>query len=454
MSIIFENDRWITVSDREGLESVLEEIHRSRLFESQPDLWMSDSEQAEGASGNQSRQQFLQFDGNKAKAKGFVGFIQHGDEILEIYPKVFAGVTNPESRREVMLRHMFHWLQFASDSRLRFDKTSLGSLEIDEWPEVLIALIANRIHAVVSTSPFMSYQQVEEILLSPRGTIDFPRYAGTNLSFGNFHRIDCNHEPFIFDNKLNRLIKYCARLLMDRTKSPESFRVLQEITFILSDVQDVVFFARDVGDVQLNPFFEDYRGILDVCRLILEKMVHGIPSSESRQWSLLMPMAYIYEDYLSGILNASFSGDWKIETQKSDMFVSDEPRAFQMRHDIMLTSKRNGRRVIVDAKYKLRATDYKNDVKKGIDQGDLYQMITYAVKRGCDEIMILYPNLEEMAAEQDHFRVNLDGFRSPDGSQQVVTITAAEIPFWNPHSVDELEADSTAVLDELLNRYH
>jgi 5-methylcytosine-specific restriction enzyme subunit McrC len=450
MSILFENGDWIPIADRPGLEATLEEIHRSRVFESTGDELSRPSFSPSGDSEERSRQQFLQFDGDKARARGFVGFIQHGSEVIEIYPKVFARISEAQSRQELMLRHMFHWLEHSSQSRLRFDKASLGSMEIDEWPEVLIGLIATQIHSIVSVSPFMNYQRVEEVLVSPRGSIDFPRYVTTNLSVGNFHRIDCNHEPFIFDNKLNRLIKFCARILMDRTKNPESYRLLQEITFIFSEVQDEMVSPGEVGSIQLNPFFADYREILEVCRFILENLIHGIPSADSRQWSLLIPMAYLYEDYLSGVLREWFSDEWKVETQKSDRFVADEPRAFQMRHDIMLTSKENGRRIIVDAKYKLRSRDFKNDIKKGIDQGDLYQMITYAVKRGCDEVMILYPNLSDVPAEPDRFVIDIDGFWGMAESDRKITLTAAEIPFWNSSSVDDLTESAIETISGLL----
>src|SRR5690606_41830311 len=79
---------------------------------------------------------------------------------------------------------------------------------------------------------------------------------------------------------------------------------------------------------------------------------------------------------------------WEVKYQKSDMYLTDE-RVFQMQHDIFLVSKKdNSIKIIVDTKYKLRG-DFKDDKKKGIAQSDLYQMTSYAFRRGCCNVLLL-----------------------------------------------------------------
>src|SRR5690606_25686388 len=98
----------------------------------------------------------------------------------------------------------------------------------------------------------------------------------------------------------------------------------------------------------------------------------------------------IFEDFLAGFLETWFSKDWKVHNQKSDMYLaetSEGNNVFNMQHDIFLTAKdESKRKIIVDTKYKLRPTEFKDDPKKGVSQNDLYQMVSYAFKRGCTDI--------------------------------------------------------------------
>ncbi|PJA51501.1 MAG: hypothetical protein CO167_13625, partial [Candidatus Marinimicrobia bacterium CG_4_9_14_3_um_filter_48_9] len=46
---------------------------------------------------------------------------------------------------------------------------------------------------------------------------------------------------------------------------------------------------------------------------------------------------------------------------------------------------------IADTKYKIIYSD-KNDIKNGISQNDLYQMISYAIRFNVQDVLLLYPN--------------------------------------------------------------
>ena len=81
--------------------------------------------------------------------------------------------------------------------------------------------------------------------------------------------------------------------------------------------------------------------------------------------------------------------------------------------------------------------DYKEfpnrKIKKGIAQADLYQMASYAFRRGCSDIFLLYPNITDDLNEPDIFEIN-SGFNINDK----ITITAMEIPFWTTDNLDAM----------------
>ena len=421
--ILFEYDKWVKVENSTALFHSLKSIWRQRNF---TDL----TEELEENENDKNYQPFLRFSNNEIRANNFVGFIQTANDLVEIYPKVFRNC--PDKDKNDMLRHIFFWFNYCTKWKFPFSQAQLDRFSIDEFPELIINLIANQFLETVSNQPLTMYQPVEEAMQTPRGSINFKRYIANSLVRGNFQNIECDYEPFLFDNKVNRVIKYCSRLLMNQTKFAENIQMLQEVVFILDEVEDIPCNSYEVENITLNSFFEDYNKALDSCKLILNQQLYSSNTYDLSQWCLLFPMEYIFEDFTAGFLDHKFSNDWKVEYQKSNEYLSSNPKAFNMQHDIFLTSKTADRRkVIIDTKYKLRSLDFKNDIKKGIAQADLYQMTSYAFRRGCTDILLFYPNITDGLNEPDIFEIN-SGF----STDERITITAMEIPFWTTENID------------------
>ncbi len=445
MISLFEYGKWESIKNKIALHQMLKDIWKQRLFVN------TNSELTEDETDNHY-QPFLQFDDNQIRANNFVGFIQNGEEVIEIYPKVFRQhFSNPsEDEKMLMLRHIFYWFSYCRKWNFPFNQASLDTIAIDEFPELIINLIANQFLETISKQPLTMYQEVEEALITPRGSINFKRYISGSLSHGNFQNIECDYEPFLFDNKVNRVIKYCSRLLMKQTKFSENLRMLQDVVFILDEVEDLHCSLHDLDKISLNTFFEDYSVLLDSCKLILSQQLYSSNTYDLSQWCLLFPMEYIFEDFLAGFLENKFSLDWKVEYQKSDEYLSNNPKVFNMQHDIFLTSRHGSKRkVIIDTKYKIRQDNFKEDPKKGIAQADLYQMVSYAFKRGCTDIILVYPNLSDIINTADSFEI-ISGFEGADK----VNIIAIEIPFWTMNNFNSKDLDDKIfkVMEDNLNK--
>lgn len=440
---LFEYDKWEKVENSSALFHSLKTIWRQRNF---ADL----TEELEENETDKNYQPFLRLSNNEIRANNYVGFIQTANDLVEIYPKVFR--NSPEKDKNDMLRHIFFWFNYCRKWKFPFSQAQLDRLSIDEFPELIINLIANQFLDAVSNQPLTMYQPVEEALQTPRGSINFKRYIANSLVSGNFQNIECDYEPFLFDNKVNRVIKYCSRLLMNQTKFAENLQMLQEIVFILDEVEDIPCNSYDVENITLNTFFDEYNKVLDSCKLVLNQQLYSSNTYDLSQWCLLFPMEYIFEDFVAGFLEHKFSNDWRVEYQKSNKPLATNEvgkDVFQMQHDIFLTSKSKGKKVIIDTKYKLRTQDFKNDAKKGIAQADLYQMTSYAFRRGCTDILLLYPNLTDKVNEPDIFEIS-SGFNAGDK----IKITAMEIPFWTAEKLDttELENKLYNTLSKQLNQ--
>lgn len=444
MSLLYEYGDWTSIKNKDALKQMLQDIWKQRLF--------TDPEAETNELQNDNRYQpFLNFDDAQIRATNFVGFIQNDDEVIEIYPKVFRNSVDAENKKEVMLQHIFYWFSYCRRWRFPFNKATLETKDIDTFPELIINLIASQFLETVSKQPLTMYQEVEEELQTPRGTINFKRYINKNLSYGNFQNIDCDYEPFLFDNRVNRIIKYCSRLLLNQTNFYENQRLLQEVSFILSEVEDVQCTAHDVERISINPFYEDYSMVIDSCRLILNQQLYSNNAYDLSQWCLLFPMEYIFEDFFAGFLEDEFKRDWDVKYQKSDMFLAtneEKINVFNMQHDVFLTSKENPiLKIIIDTKYKLRDKNFKSDLKRGVEQNDLYQMVSYAFRRGCTDIILVYPNLTDSNLN------NPDTFEITSGfsKQEKINVTAIEIPFWSLSNFENISDNLEKTIKQILN---
>ncbi len=440
MALLFEHGEQAQVSDPQTLKRFLSDVWISRASQSRDQQDDMDDEET-------GRQPFLTFDGNWVRARNYIGFIQDGTQTIEIFPKVFKQVSPSDDNKLLMLRHIFYWLGYCRKWRFPFSPTGLELSEIDSLPELIINLIANQFLDTVSNQPLSLYQLVEEPLQRPRGSINFKRYVANGLSRGNLHVLECDHEPFVFDNRVNRIIKYCCRLLLNRTTLTENVHLLQETLFVLDEVQDEVATVHDLERITLNSFFDEYLSVMNSCRMILGQQIYSHRPYDLSQWCLLLPMEYIFEDFVAGFLYKKFNREWRVEYQKSNMYLVDHPSAiFQMQHDIFLTSRtKPSRKLIIDTKYKLRPAAFKNDKKKGVSQTDLYQMTSYGFRRGVNDLIVLYPNTSETLNEADTFQIR-SGFQGQD----ILNVTAIDIPFWSIIEFDSLAERLESRLNEIL----
>jgi 5-methylcytosine-specific restriction enzyme subunit McrC len=435
MNTLFEYGEWIKTANKVELKSFLRNIWQQRLIE------QTETEEWEGVDGHY--QPFLQFDDDQIRANNYVGFIQNGSELIEIYPKVFRGTTEPD--KALMLRHIFYWFSYCRKWKFPFTQSSLQPNSIDRFPELIIHLIATQFLETVSERPLMQYQLQEEALSSPKGDINFTRYINRGANKGNFHKLECDYEPFLFDNRVNRIIKYCTRLLLTQTKLAENQRLLQETLFVLDEVDDIPCTIQDINSISLNSFYEDYSLIMSVCKSILDQQIYSNNEYDLSQWCLLFPMEYIFEDFVAGFLQTHFSDEWEVEYQKSNAYLVTKPQVFQMQHDIFLNSKSDpARAIIVDTKYKVR-TFSEDDKKRGVSQSDLYQVVSYAYRRGCKEVILIYPNEGEEPTADVTFEVQ-SGF--PSG--EIVKVRVVEIPFWSMTSFSGLTESLKIKFETLL----
>lgn len=150
-------------------------------------------------------------------------------------------------------------------------------------------------------------------------------------------------------------------------------------------------YKKDFSKVIINRNNKYCEMVMRWCSIFLLNKSFTTFSGIEQSQSLLFPMEKLFESYIASMLrkyiyaNGSTSD---MSVQDRTYYLFDEPRAFSLRPDIVIT-REDKTTVVLDTKWNVLVNNpYKN---YGISQMDMYQMYAYSKKYNTGEIYLLYP---------------------------------------------------------------
>lgn len=389
-----------------GLEAYLQAVWEQRPRTSAP--FNNDGRRS-------TRQRYLEFytdaqGRRRVRARNYVGLIQYGGCQLHLLPKVFYTgerhallgdqVELTAGTLEAIHAHLYWWLSYSP--RLQFPRSvaSFAHMPAD-WFELLTLLFAQHTHELLSRTQYQYYQEVDQELPTLRGRMNFPAYL-RNYAAGRRQILPCTFDSFQPDNRFNRLVKDVATQLRARTRLSRNQQLLDDIRFLLADVADQPARLSDCDQVHLSPLFADFEIVLSYCRLFLGQN-SPLASTDTHQsvFALLLPTEKIFEDFIAGFLQQHFSTDYAIKPQACDLYLASQevtstgvsqPR-FNLQHDLLINRRSPvGPPIIIDCKYKTLPHVKGSPDPSSITSADMYQMVSYAVRRGSQHTHLVYPD--------------------------------------------------------------
>lgn len=68
-------------------------------------------------------------------------------------------------------------------------------------------------------------------------------------------------------------------------------------------------------------------------------------------------------------------------------------KVFNLKHDIYTTDRITNEPIIIDTKYKILSDKDTDNKISDVSQQDMYQMLAYGIRRRCNNIHMIYPEL-------------------------------------------------------------
>jgi 5-methylcytosine-specific restriction enzyme subunit McrC len=355
------------------------------------------------------KQRFIDFRKNELVPRNWIGtihFRSNDDEfIVNLLPKIFhiENHSYTESETNSIFAHILWWLSGSEKQQYSTMESSLGAMESD-FLEILVYIFSSYTLEILSVSSYNYYDTVSEEIHTVKGQIDFNSYA-LNYGTGKRHVLPCVYDSFQYDNQFNRIVKYVASLLKDFTNNKIAKRNLEEILFILDEVELSTVSVEDCDKVILNPIYTEFKTILDNCRMFLSSLSIYKWKDDYNVFALLIPSEKLFENFIFSMLknNSSDLIEHVSRTRPGRKHLVrqvsiPEANRYRMINDIVVKMTDESF-ILLDTKYKkiynTRLQEEEDDIDPvyNISQADIYQMVSYAVGSGISQIGLIYPAL-------------------------------------------------------------
>ncbi|MEZ4884420.1 MAG: hypothetical protein R3E32_06730 [Chitinophagales bacterium] len=401
---------------------------------------------------NLSNQQFISIDRqNYLQAKNYVGIVKFASKTIHLLPKIFfeEEIQATEETLSFVHQQLMRWLTYSSKIYFPLIEGYYESHAKIDIAEIIIFTFAHYTHQLLQQQQFTTYETVSKNTTYVKGRLNTAQYVTKHLSSGKWQEIPCKFDQYGSDNTFNRILKHAVLQLLNITQNAQSQDLLQQIVQSLPNVLLQTYQAEDCDKVQIHSLFEEWQLVLNYCRLFLASSANFSSHTSTKALAFLIPMEQLFEQFVYGFLQKHFAR-WQPTFQDNSTFLAlDEKQnpIFQLQYDITLSIE--GEPVIIDCKYKV--IHFEGEKVKGVDVKDLYQIATYAVRRACRQVFLVYPNMlqdcNENPTKSSKNATYFDIVESFSG--EVIRVWVVKIPMISHNNKEKWEKEMIEVFTQL-----
>ena len=330
------------------------------------------------------------------RARGIVGLVAAEGCALEILPKIdIPGATGAQASGSIRQR-LIHMLAVAMS--LKIDPGQMTALDWQRHTllEILIRLFSEKLIDALRQGLPRQYAHEDDDLAVLRGRLDVTRQFTTLLVTPT--KLACRYDVLSADIALNQVMKAVVTKLAQVARSTDNQRRLRQLDFAYAEITDVPVSELRWDRVVLDRTNARWRELHDLAHLFLGDRFQTTTAGGGHGFSLLFEMNNLFEAYVARSLTRALAGgDLRVVSQGGRLYClesHDRQGLFQTRPDILI--KRGNTVVqVIDTKWK-RISASIDDPKRGVAQGDVYQMMAYGRLYDCGRLTLLYPHHNDL----------------------------------------------------------
>lgn len=324
-------------------------------------------------------------------AKNYVGLIaMNSGDIIEILPKIARARDDEKSEEQKMLEAKNLLLEMIKSLKdPKYKNMQAAALKSDKVSlfEIFIRMYIDEVFSIVKGGLRCAYETVEENAPFVKGKILFDKNIKYNFAHKELNYIQ--YDEFDENRAENKLLKSTLKYLYKHTQSMNNKKDLKTLLNSFSEVEYSDDYEKDFNKVVIDRGTKHYENALIWSRVFLQGKSFTNYSGSETAFALLFPMDKLFESYVaSKFASILDSKRYIVSAQDSRFTLFDAPKKFQLKPDIVIRDKIEGKIYLLDTKWKMLSKAYNN---YGINQGDMYQMYAYQKKYQSENVTLLYP---------------------------------------------------------------
>jgi len=318
------------------------------------------------------------------KFAGFCGVVRVDGLVMEVLPKITAEQL-PEATARGALVNMLR-------ATGAFPPEIAGGTTLDlgrhHLLDIFILSFCRQVNRELVGGLIRRYQDVRANLTAVRGRIDFVRQARHNLV--HQERVACRYEELTADNPYNRVLKGVLLRLARVSIAPDVRRSIGELLVRLAEVSEVAVSLKDAQVLAFDRSNRRWENVFKQCEWLLSGINPAVAAGRSESVALLFDMNRLFEAWVTRQWRRWLGPQgFTIQTQGPRWYLAQDSTGkdtFQLRPDITVWDTEGKLVQMLDAKWKQPGEDL-----TGISRADVYQMVAYAVRYGCESVGLVYP---------------------------------------------------------------
>ena len=274
----------------------------------------------------------------------------------------------------IPIQNIYHMLAYAFQVLREQGYKSVATEEFHNVAELCAAILCKGVSGQLKRGLGREYIEQTEALSTVRGRIDISESIKTQ----SIHKqqLVCSYDEFSENSYLNRILKTTMELLLRADIAKTRKKELKKLLVFFGEVDtfDVHLINWNIRYHRNN---QTYRMLISVCYLVIKGLLQTNTDGTTKLMDFLdeQRMCRLYEKFILEYyrhefpeLHASASQiPWALDDDMRDMLPV-------MQSDITLS--KDGKVLIIDAKYYSHATQMQYDVHT-LHSSNLYQIFTY-----------------------------------------------------------------------------
>lgn len=305
------------------------------------------------------------------------------------------------NNRKVPIKNILYMFSYIWDKVEAIELALKDNNDDFESPNILAKLFIENIKGILKIGLYREYKLHTEEIKGIKGKIDF---KGTlnQLSFENAKAV-CEYDYFDENNIINQIIKTTTYRLYKSNGIQEPYRrELNNILLYFNNV-DIINITDKSFDIHFNRNNYYTHFIIMICKLIKDCTMLSEEDGKYKFINILddnKKMELIFELFIYKFYVIELKNEYKVYSQKHlnwNLKNGQQEILPSMRMDTVLYGRYNNKTIIIDTKYYpdyLKKSYYREEDKKSLISGNLYQMNAYMNNINTDNELIgilLYP---------------------------------------------------------------